>query len=119
MDKRQKNIKKLLIDIIKTISDTKFQERIWVRGEGPEVNSFDEEINNFFDTLEAIDFSKKEEYGLSEKQVNSICMLRDSLDSYCDTLPLIGDDRKILKDPKWREITSLARLVYERLKEAA
>lgn len=119
MSNIKKNYKELLIDVIKAISDIEFQERIWVRGEGPEVSSFDEEMNFFFDTLEIIDFSKKQEYGFSEEQVNSIYLIRDALDNYCDTLPLVTNDRKIFKDPMWKKIVQLASEVYDKLKNKA
>lgn|GEM_PF-1481320 len=97
---------KSLISVVKVVADKEYQERVWLRGEGPEVDSWDETINRFFDDYDADNFVENHMVaaGLSESQQHSLRDLRDALNRYNDR---IGDDyllQTILNDPGWQRI---------------
>ena len=48
MDIDRKQILVSCLETIKDISDKEYQKRVWIRGEGPEVDDFDEAVCDFF-----------------------------------------------------------------------
>ncbi len=40
-DEEKREILDFVIEIVSSIADKKYQKRIWIRGEGPEVDDFD------------------------------------------------------------------------------
>jgi hypothetical protein len=97
---------KNLISVVKVIADQEYQERVWLRGEGPQVDSWDEMICRFFDDYDGDNFvdNHMATAGLSECQQQSLRALRDALNAYSDR---IGDEyslQAILNDPAWQDI---------------
>lgn len=92
---------------LKEFSDPEFQYRVWLRGEGPEVSSFDEAINLFFDHYDGF---------LDLPAISSNQILSDALKEVYLTLKPITDevmsDKKIdeafLKSPLWKKVIELA-----------
>lgn len=39
---------------ISHISDKEYQKRVWIRGQGPECDDFDETVNYFFGEMDSI-----------------------------------------------------------------
>ena len=67
MEINREQIVSSLLDTIRTISDENYQQRIWIRGEGPECDDFDEVCNYFFPT--SIDIIQNyKDFMLTEKQ---------------------------------------------------
>ena len=44
----KKQILEFFLEIVEGISDKDYQGRVWIRGEGPECDDFDETVCNFF-----------------------------------------------------------------------
>ncbi len=107
----------LLLDTIKTIQDADFQERIWLRGEGPEVSDFGETINSYFDLYDGMVDLKKSyrEYGLTFRQYWLIKRFSKKLRHYSDMTPMSPNDREIVADPRWHKIRESAKHVYAKL----
>ena len=94
------------------ISDKSFQERIWIRGEGPEVDDFTETVCDFFDLGECI-FDRYEEYNLTEQQQEILEAFRKKFETFVD-----WDDRPYLPQefidtPEWEEIMHMAKEVLK------
>lgn len=51
-DKSKLRITESVLDSIKMLTDKEFQERVWVRFEGPEIYSYADFICDFFPLLE-------------------------------------------------------------------
>ena len=49
------------LETIEGISDKEYQKRVWIRGEGPEVDDFTETVCHFFDDGDPI-LKKYKEY---------------------------------------------------------
>ena len=105
---------KRFLETIKVLSDKEFQERIWLKGLGPECCDFDEVICDFFDDSEGI-FPKYRKYGISEKQYQILLKFYKLLERYCDYTSEEGivEAEIILKDPKWHEIQEFAKKVLK------
>lgn len=102
-------------DVIKPISDKEYQERIWVKGLGPESDSFDETINDFFYFTEKINKDYKK-YELEEDEYDLVKKMEEQIIFFCSSQPVVGNDAEIIKDPHWHKIQDLAKEVYEKLK---
>ena len=105
-----------MIDLISTvcdISDLEYQKRVWVRGEGPEVDCFIETAEGFLSGYDGFkDFDTRyEEYGLTKEQFLVLKALRQKIYDYNG----FDSDEEIINDPKWLEIVNFAKIVYKKL----
>jgi hypothetical protein len=97
-----------LVSVIRDLADARYQQRVWVRGAGPEVDSMAETICRFFDDYDVDGFLAASNRGsfLSADQRESLAALRDALDAFLKLRN--GDDPGAIRHPKWREIRALA-----------
>lgn len=97
-----------LLSVIRDLADESYQERVWVRGEGPEVDSLTETICRFFDDYDVDGFLEASARGsiLSSDQRESLAKLRDALDAFLKQEK--ADTAAAIRRPKWREIQGLA-----------
>ncbi len=105
-----KNILNLVLRKTERISDKEYQKRVWIRGEGPEVDDFDETCNYFFDTGRPI-LEDYKTYGLSATQYHILKKFSDELDIFCDehsSWPPFFIDT-----PEWAKIMKRAKEVLE------
>ncbi len=105
----KKQILMSVLETIRGISDKKYQERVWIRGEGPEVDDFDETCCNFFGDGEPLLESYKD-FGLTESQYFVLEKFRDKFRSFSDGHyhPL-----EFIETPEWAEIMNLAKEVLK------
>ena len=96
---------------IQEIANSEFQERVWVRGEGPEVSSFTEAICRLFDDYNFDDFLDEHWhiFGLSSQLYRMLRKLRNLLNEYEEK----ETDAEIVKDEKWDEIREYAKDVLQ------
>lgn len=113
MNKRENSYFKFLIDTMKIIQDLDYQERIWLRGEGPECNDFGDTMDDFFDFYNGIgDFENKyAEYGINIEQYLLLTELCKILSDYCYITPISPKDEVILADPRCKQISDYAKMV--------
>jgi hypothetical protein len=97
-----------LVSVIKDLADAGYQERVWVRGAGPEVDSMTEAVSRFFDDYDVDGFLAASARGsiLSAGQQASLTTLRDALDAFHKRGRI--NDRSAIRQPEWREIQELA-----------
>lgn len=63
----RKNILRQHLDHITDLSDIEYQKRVWVKGEGPECEDFDEAVN-FFYTFSNIILPHYQDYKINQQQ---------------------------------------------------
>jgi len=112
IDKDREGVLRRFLETIAEISDKNFQERIWIKGIGPECSSFEEAICDFFDDGEPI-LKNYKEFGITDKQYEEVIQLRNELEKYCDKTPEIVYEEEILADPEWYKIQEMAKKVLE------
>lgn len=91
---------------LKQLSDKEFQERVWLRGEGPEVSSYAEVVCQLFDDTALGDMleAKKDEPVLSE-EIDSIMI---DLGKIFDEIDYRTDTKDILNHPSWLRVRKLS-----------
>ena len=108
------NILKGFLGVIYNISDAEYQERIWVKGLGPECSNFDETMCNFFDDYNAEEIViNYKDYGISQKQYKVLLNFFNILNEYSDNTPEIVNDKEVLENPEWAKIRKIAKKVLE------
>ena len=115
MDKKLvSNLKETFFELLEIISDKSFQERIWVKGEGPEVSCSDEVLDFFLEYTEYA-LGNSEDWRFTKEQLELLSELKAKVVEYNKRCP--ETDAEIVVDPKWDEIRKFAKVVYDKLKE--
>jgi len=103
------------IENISGISDKIYQERVWVRDEGPECDDIDDAVCDFFDDGDPI-LEKYEDFGITEIQHNLLLVLREKLDKFVDTYGIFSPEKPIeilIQLPEWQQIRDVAKKVLQ------
>jgi hypothetical protein len=89
---------------ISHISDEPYQKRVWILGEGPECDDFDESMCHFFDDGDPV-LNDYKNFGITEAQYHLLIKLRDQLDSFSqyDYPP-----QKFIESSEWKKIMLMA-----------
>ena len=105
-----------LIRAIGYISDLEYQKRIWIRGEEPEVNNFEETIDFFLDDYEGFKdlATRHKEYGLSDEEFEFLKQFYQKIYDYNELFDG-KTDAEVVEDPKWHEVVALAKIVHKKL----
>ena len=109
MEVNRIQIMKFLLEIINDLTDKEYQKRIWIRGEGPEVDSFDDAVCNFFDTADHVVQNHKD-YKLTNEQYQILKKFRDRYDLFCDDNDF---PEEFIDSPEWAEIIAHAKEVLK------
>lgn len=97
--------------IISHISDIEYQERVWIRGEGPEVDDFDETVCHFFDDGDPI-LKNYKDYGITDAQYHLLITFRTAFETFIDSpKPYLPED--FINTAEWRKIIEMAKEVLE------
>ncbi|QVL57320.1 MAG: hypothetical protein KFB93_08045 [Simkaniaceae bacterium] len=100
---------------IRPLSDKKFQEDVWINGQWEKWATFDEIFMNFCDYCEPI-IDNPQKYNLDTTQIQAIKKLYQLFEAYDDNnseVISLEDYKRLLKDPKWREIQAQAKKIKE------
>ena len=95
------------------LSDEKYQERVWVRAEGPECNDIDDAVCDFFDDGNPI-LEKYKEYEISESQYKLLMTLYSKLRTFTDTFGVYSATKsteQLIKLQQWQEIKEISKRV--------
>ncbi len=107
-----RQILRCFLETIAEISDKDFQERIWIKGLGPECSSFDEAICHFFDDGEDILLNYKK-YNISNSQYQLLLILCKRIKKFSDNIPERIEDKIIISEPEWHKIQKMAKKVLK------
>lgn len=92
------------IDIFTRIASKEYQKRIWIKGEGPEVDAFDDTVNDFFIECDSI-IENYTYFKITESQCVLLKKFRKDFQVFCDE----NDFPEIFIDsPEWENITVMA-----------
>lgn len=102
---QKKQVIKSLVEVVQAFADKDYQQRIWIRGEGPEVDDFDDAICDFCPTADAI-IEEHKDFKLSREQLESLKKLNTEVSIFADenNLPELFIDT-----PDWDKIVNLAK----------
>ena len=113
MTTHREPILETFLDTVDGISDKKYQERVWIRAEGPEWDDLGETYNYFFDNGEPI-IDEYKKHKLTEVQYKLVVELRDKLNEFtvnCELVKPYRSDEELINLPEWQEIRDLAKKV--------
>jgi hypothetical protein len=77
----KKQIVEGFIDIFTRIASKEYQKRTWIKGEGPDVDDFDDTVNDFFGECDYI-LENYKDFGLTDKQYQLLANFRDMFDAF-------------------------------------
>lgn len=92
------------IDVFTRIASKEYQKRIWINGEGPEVDDYDDTVNDFFVECDSI-LENYTDFGISASQYQILKKFRDQFRSFSDEN---NWPQEFIDTPEWREITEMA-----------
>ena len=107
IDRRQ-----ILISVLETIegiSDKEYQKRVWIKGEGTQVDDFDETCCNFFGDGDPL-IERYKEFGITESQYQLLKGFRDEFRIFSDEN---NWPPEFIDTPEWEKIMNLAKEVLE------
>lgn len=95
--------KQMVLDSLEELSDASFQDRAWIRRDGPEISSPSEAVNQLFD-----------DSGLSDLLENGVVFSAQAdltlrqLSKYVDALDFEQSAEALLDDVRWSKVRELA-----------
>lgn len=104
--------KQILLSVLETIegiSNKEYQERVWIRGEGPECDDFDETCCNFFGDGDPM-LENYKDFKITESQYHILKKFRDKFRSFSDENDW---PPKFINTPEWGEITEMAKEILQ------
>ena len=105
---KKKMLEALLEEII-GIADKEYQRRVWIRGEGPECDDFDEAVCRYSNAADSI-FEECKECGISDVQLDLLKKFHKEFKKFWkeNDLPQLFIDT-----PEWTKITLMAKEVLQ------
>lgn len=109
MELDRKKILESHLETIQGLSSREYQQRVWVRGEGPECDDYTETICHFFDDGDPI-INDYKSYNITENQLSSLLKLRQMLNEFNSKIRFrLGPN--FLDSQEWRNIIVQAKEV--------
>jgi hypothetical protein len=108
-DENKKQILWGFIDIFTRISNKEYQKRIWIKGEGPEVDDFDDTVCDFFGECDSI-LENYKDFGITDNQYDLLVGFRDEFERFSRRHDLPPD---FIEYPEWGKITEMAKEVLK------
>ena len=105
----KKQILNSVLETIEGISDKEYQKRVWIRGEGPEVDDFDETCCNFFGDGDGV-IEKYKDFGIPDSQYRILKRFRDRFRVFSDKSDF---PEEFIDTTEWAGIMNLARDVLK------
>lgn len=102
------NKRQILISFLETIqciSDKEYQKRVWIQGEGPEIDDFDETCCNFFGDGDPL-LEKYKEFGITESQHRILKQFRDEFRIFSKKHYWPSE---FIDTPEWEKVIETAR----------
>jgi hypothetical protein len=105
---------KRILDATRDLADERYQERVWVRGEGPEVDSGTEAICRLVDDYDLAAFLAEaaDKDWVSDDQLTALRRLDAALARHASNGE-DADDATRIQSPGWQEVRKLAKATLE------
>ena len=109
----KKEIVEGLLDTISGIADIKYQERIWIKGKGPEVDDYTE--TSCYITAEGEDIVKNYQFfGITESQYSPLKRFYDIYENFDDNdYFTFKTENELIHSPQWKVVVDAAKEVLK------
>ena len=99
-----------ILEVLDEFASEEFQERVWRRGLGPEVSSYEEAMCRLFDDLRFSDLIDVEgrQIGLSEKALLALTNFRETILKFDKKISEIPRPEEVMDHPAWQSIRKAA-----------
>ncbi len=94
------------------ISDQKYQERVWIRGEGPECDDFDETVCQFFDVGDPV-LEDYENFGITDSQYQLLTKFRNEFRAFSRGTGRNYQPEEFIFGPEWGKIVEMAKVILK------
>ena len=117
---------KIILEDVQKIADLDYQHRAWIDEEFKCPCHFEELMSSLYDSDSIEEFIETFENSdeFTRHQISNLKILHDKIEEfyykpeiYFSNLPLKIDERKVLADPEWHEIRSVAQQVLDAFKD--
>jgi hypothetical protein len=100
-----------ILSAIRDFADADYQERVWVRGQGPEVDSSTEAVCRLLDDYDLPGFLSegRKKHRLSNEQLAALRALEAAINGYLARENDRSDDAARIATPEWQELRERAR----------
>jgi len=105
----KRDILDFVLGQVADIADIEYQKRVWIRGEGPEVDDFDETACHFLHEGGGV-LEKYTEFEITESQYQQLKNLRDEFRIFADKNDF---PEEFIDTPEWAKIMNLAKDVLK------
>jgi hypothetical protein len=104
-----------ILDAIRDLVDERYQERVWVRAQGPEVDSSTEALVRLLHDYELAAFIAEagDKVWVSNDQLAALRSLENALESYVSRDHSSGNEAARIASPAWRRVRKLASAAIE------
>jgi hypothetical protein len=104
-----------ILDAIRDLADEHYQERVWVRAEGPEVDSSTEALVRLLHDYELNAFIAEagDKVWVSKDQLAALRTLENALESYVSRDHGSSGEAARIASPAWRRVRKLANATLE------
>ena len=89
------------------IADKEYQKRVWIRGEGPEIDDFDETVCRYSNAADLL-FERHKNCDISAIQMHLIRKLHQQFEKFWKNNDF---PQQFIDTPEWTHITELAKEV--------
>jgi hypothetical protein len=109
-----------ILDATRDLADVDYQERVWVRGEGPEVDSSTETLIRLLDDYDLPSFIAEaaDKAWISNAQLTALRKLEATLARYAAG-DQSGDEAVRIARPKWQRVRAAAEATLETFRAPA
>lgn len=107
-------------ECLRRLGDPIYQEKVWLKGIGPEIDSIDDAIASFLVRCSAFIEQAHIQEGLNPELTEKLQSLFSKIEHYCHTsLGETNDEEitRVLSDTKWHEIQNESKILYELIKK--
>ncbi len=105
----RKQILETLISTIADVSDAEYQKRVWIEGQGPECDDFDEFVSYFFDETEAV-LNDYQKFGITDVQYQLLKSFQDELKNFCNKNYY---PKEFISSSEWKKIMLMAKEILK------
>lgn len=108
-DEAKRNILNCVMDRIAAIADKEYQKRVWIRGEGPECDDFDETCCIFFGDGDPM-LKNYKDFEITESQYDLLVKFRREFKAFSKANDLPQD---FIDISEWEKIMEMATVILE------
>jgi hypothetical protein len=101
-----------ILRIIYTISDKDYQRRIWIQGNGPECDSYDDAVCDFFQLTRAV-LKEYKNYKFTNLQYSLLEQFYKEFERFVDSDRGMDLEQEFIDTPEWNRIIKLAQRLLQ------